>query len=258
MSDHPFTNSTFSKATGTLLVLTAIFIQWALLVLYVPIPYGVALVDSTLFIGLLAAAGFTGWYFILQVRVWQAQAGAAMLVQLLCLAVTCSVLVLTGIEDTDTFLAGLPLRFLPGILYWIILFQWYRQQATAETEESPEADMPSPSKDEIIDRISVKDGPRIHIIHTDELFCIRASGDYVTLFTPGGQYIKEQTMKYFETHLPPSNFVRIHRSSIINTDYILRVELFDKNSYRIKLKNGINLKASSSGYKLLKEKLHLN
>lgn len=71
-----------------------------------------------------------------------------------------------------------------------------------------------PVDETFLDRVSVKDGSRIHIIHLEELLYMQAGGDYVTLFTPGGQYVKEQTMKYFETHLPPALFVRIHRSCI--------------------------------------------
>ena len=83
------------------------------------------------------------------------------------------------------------------------------------------------------------------------------AGDYVTIFTPDGQYVKEQTMKYFETHLPPALFVRIHRSCIVNTEQILRVELFGKENYQVRLKNGVCLRASNAGYKLLKERLSL-
>lgn len=79
----------------------------------------------------------------------------------------------------------------------------------------------------------------------------------MTLFTPGGQYVKEQTMKYFETHLPPAQFVRIHRSCIVNTEQILRVELFGKENYQVRLKSGVCLRASNAGYKLLKERLSL-
>jgi DNA-binding LytR/AlgR family response regulator len=86
---------------------------------------------------------------------------------------------------------------------------------------------------------------------------IQACGDYVTLFTPTGQYIKEKTMKFFDTYLPSTTFVRIHRSTIVNTDHIVRVELFGKESYSIRLKNGVSLRASITGYKLLKERLNL-
>ncbi|MCD7852169.1 MAG: LytTR family transcriptional regulator [Parabacteroides sp.] len=120
-----------------------------------------------------------------------------------------------------------------------------KEEDTAQDEEA------------FLDRVSVKDGSRIHIIHLDELLYLQAGGDYVTLFTPEGQFVKEQTMKYFETHLPPTVFVRIHRSCIVNTEQILRVELFGKENYQVRLKNGVCLRASSGGYKLLKGRLSL-
>ena len=109
----------------------------------------------------------------------------------------------------------------------------------------------------MIDRISVKDGARIHIIDLEEIFYLQASGDYVTIFTTTGQYLKEQTMKYFEQSLPSPAFVRIHRSTIVHTAQIARIELFGKETYQVRLKNGVTLRASHSGYKLLKEKLAL-
>ena len=109
--------------------------------------------------------------------------------------------------------------------------------------------------EEVIDRITVKDGSRIHLIKLDELLYIQACGDYTTLVTPSGEYIKEQTMKYFETHLPAGNFVRIHRSTIVNVTQISRVELYGKETYQVSLKNGVKLRVSLTGYRLLKERL---
>ena len=109
----------------------------------------------------------------------------------------------------------------------------------------------------LIDRITVKDGSRIHLIKADELIYIQACGDYVMLITPSGEYLKEQTMKYFETHLPPETFVRVHRSTIVNVTQISRVELFGKETYQLLLKNGVKLRVSLSGYRLLKERLGL-
>lgn len=70
-------------------------------------------------------------------------------------------------------------------------------------------------------------------------------------------YLQEQTMIYFETHLPAETFVRIHRSAIVNIRQIARIELFGKETYLVLLKNGIKLRASLSGYRLLKERLGL-
>lgn len=268
MLAHPFTESTINKSIGISLIVIAIAVQWGLLIYYgkaEPIP---AIVDSTFSICLLAAAGFSGWYAIGFIRVWQVQILIALFVQFICLGVSHALLVIVGLDNSENFLYTLPLRFVLGILCWIILLQWYRtlqqkqenlEEQSKQEEQISVSSLPaelSVTPYDVIDRISVKDGSRIHIVHIEELYCLQASGDYVTLFTPTGQYIKEQTMKYFEQHLPLT-FVRIHRSSIVNTEFIVRVELFGKENYMVKLKNGTSLRASIAGYKLLKERLAL-
>jgi two-component system, LytTR family, response regulator len=110
---------------------------------------------------------------------------------------------------------------------------------------------------EIIHRIAVKIKHNVHVIPTQDILFIEAEGDYVMIHTAGGKFLKEKTMKYFETHLDPAVFTRIHRSFIVNLNTIARLELYDKEQYVVKLKDGNTLKASSAGYKTLKEKLNL-
>jgi two-component system, LytTR family, response regulator len=110
---------------------------------------------------------------------------------------------------------------------------------------------------EIIHRIAVKIKHNVHVIPTQDILFIEAEGDYVMIHTAAGKYLKEKTMKYFETHLDPALFTRIHRSFIVNLNIIARLELYDKEQYVVKLKDGTTLKASSAGYKTLKEKLNL-
>ena len=171
----------------------------------------------------------------------------------------------------------LSFRILFGALAWGVMMLWYRLQSLSTVQEEileeavsrEEAlreelkqagcreEKASSEEAECIDRITVKDGTHIHLICTDELLYIQACGDYVTLVTPSGQYVKEQTMKYFDAHLPSAGFVRVHRSTIVNVTQISRVELFGKENYQLLLKNGVKLKVSNSGYKLLKERLEL-
>lgn len=161
------------------------------------------------------------------------------------------------------FAPTIPLRLLFGIPALIAVTLWYRLQTVSDAASyeaeyiAPIEPKPAPPQpqEECIDRITVKDGTRIHIIKTEELLYIQACGDYATLVTPAGEYIKEQTMKYFEAHLPADNFVRIHRSTIVNVTQISRVELFGKETYQLLLKNGVKLRVSLTGYKLLKERL---
>ena len=112
-------------------------------------------------------------------------------------------------------------------------------------------------KPEIIDRIAVRTGSKIQVIPNDDILYLEAYGDYVRINTNAGSYLKEKTMKYFELHLNPAQFIRIHRSYIVNVNQIEKLEYYDKESYMAVLKNKLSLKISSSGYKTLREKLKL-
>lgn len=112
-------------------------------------------------------------------------------------------------------------------------------------------------KEELLQRIAVKTRHKVHVIGVNQISYLEAEGDYVMIHTKEGNYLKEKTMKYFESHLDPDKFIRIHRSYIVNAESIERIELYDKESYSVLLKTGASLKASTSGYKLLKQILHM-
>lgn len=61
-------------------------------------------------------------------------------------------------------------------------------------------------------------------------------------------------MKELEDSLG-ADFLRIHRSFLVNTLCIHKLELYEKNSYLLLLQNGEKLGVSKSGYKLLKDTL---
>lgn len=108
-----------------------------------------------------------------------------------------------------------------------------------------------------LDRIAIKNGTKIDIISVDEIHYLQAEGDYVMIYTNQNRYLKEQTMKFFEARLNEKEFIRIHRSTIVHINQIKRIELFEKDSYVVILKNGTSLKTSNSGYKMLKEILSI-
>ena len=259
MLPHPLYSSRKTLVVVITYVATTALLFGGLLYLYGGLSLASAFIDAIVFISLLAVCGVLSWFFLAYLRAWQ----ALVVVMLVVILVSCSLcfaaLSLFELEDGATFMKLLPLRVWVGMSGWIIQIQWYHAQLSKnerqEKEEKPAAAPPEPV--ERLDRISVKAAGRIHIIALKDLLYIQACGDYVTLFTPAGQYVKESSMKYFDTHLPATTFVRIHRSTIVNTDYILRIELFEKTSYNVRLKNGVNLRASLTGYRLLKERLDL-
>ncbi len=110
---------------------------------------------------------------------------------------------------------------------------------------------------EILSRVVVKTRNEIKVIPADQILYIEAQDDYVMIYTPSGKYLKQKTMKYYEDHLGRDEFVRVHRSYIVRTDQISRLEPYEKNAWLVVLKGGQKVPVSRSGYGLLREVLDI-
>lgn len=103
-----------------------------------------------------------------------------------------------------------------------------------------------------IERLFVKTGSRIDVVPVEEVIRIEALDDYVEIFTAEKKYVKKETMNYLEKSLPGNLFNRVHRSSIININFIDKIERYGKESYIVILKEGSKVNVSKSRIKELK------
>lgn len=91
---------------------------------------------------------------------------------------------------------------------------------------------------ELSDRLFLTIGNQMKFICVNSIVAILAEGDYTMLYlNDGSRGLVTKPMKEWETRLPIATFCRIHRSSIINTDYVEKVEKWFNYSYRIYLKH---------------------
>ncbi|WP_276480061.1 LytR/AlgR family response regulator transcription factor [Paraflavitalea pollutisoli] len=104
-------------------------------------------------------------------------------------------------------------------------------------------------------RIVVKTGGRIRIIPTEEVDYLEAADDYVKIHTAGGTYLKNKTMGHFEQSLDAAQFVRTHRSYIVNVQRITRLDVHEKESWLALLTTGTRVPVSKTGYLKLKAAL---
>jgi two-component system LytT family response regulator len=102
------------------------------------------------------------------------------------------------------------------------------------------------------DRIPVRDGARVHIVPVAKLDYVEAQDDYVALCAEGKKHLKQQTIASLEAALNPAQFVRVHRSYIVNLERIARVEPYGKDSHVTVLHNGTQLPVSRTGYARLR------
>ncbi len=129
----------------------------------------------------------------------------------------------------------------------------YMQQAdTQQAKEIVETAALSPTQQS---RIVVKDGNKIKIIPVNQIQYLEAADDYVKIITANGSFLKKRTMAFFEQSLSTYHFVRIHRSYIVNTQLITRIDPYEKDAHIVVLNTGTKLSVSKSGYSKLKEVL---
>jgi len=106
-------------------------------------------------------------------------------------------------------------------------------------------------------RVVVKKNGIIKIIAVSDIHYLEADDDYVKLSTTDGIFHKNKTMSFFERTLDAGQFIRIHRSYIINLAQVTKIELKEKDSYIVLLKSDIWLPVSKTGYGKLKAALGL-
>ncbi len=102
--------------------------------------------------------------------------------------------------------------------------------------------------DQFVERVVVKDGAKVTIIPVEKLDYVEAQDDYVALHSQKRSYLKQQTISSLEVMLDPKQFVRIHRSCIVNLERIAKIEPYTKDSRLAILNDGTQLPVSRSGY----------
>jgi two-component system, LytTR family, response regulator len=122
-------------------------------------------------------------------------------------------------------------------------------QATILTEEIRQPEERS--------RIVVKESGNIRIIPVHEIQYLEAYDDYVKIYTQKEMFLKKKTMGFYEQSLNADQFVRVHRSYIIQLNQITRIEPLEKDSHIALLKSGAKIPLSKSGYAKLKAVLGL-
>ena len=143
-------------------------------------------------------------------------------------------------------------RFDKAMEKWLAQTGFQQQKTATEALLQSAGELPGQSE-----RIVVKIGGKIKIIPVPELHYLEAADDYVKLYTKEGSFLKNKTMGFFEQTLNPRQFVRTHRSYIINVHEITRIEPYEKESHLAILKSATKIPVSKAGYVKLRAVLGL-
>ncbi len=96
------------------------------------------------------------------------------------------------------------------------------------------------------DVLPIKDGGELSRVPVNDILWIDAAGDYMCVHTEENTHILRKTMKQLEEVLDPRQFIRSHRSTIVNINYVQKFCSQLNGEYYLVMSNGKELKVSRS------------
>ena len=104
-----------------------------------------------------------------------------------------------------------------------------------------------------LSRVFVRDGNRIIPIALASIERVQGADDYVTIHTATKEYLVTLRLSDLEGRLRDANFLRIHRSHLINLEYVTSIDPYDAARVQVVMKSGARIVASRTGSKRLRE-----
>ncbi len=96
------------------------------------------------------------------------------------------------------------------------------------------------------DVLAIKDAGEVSRVPVKDILWIDAAGDYMCVHTEQNTHILRKTMKELEESLDPKQFIRSHRSTIVNKNFVNKFCSQLNGEYYLVMKNGKELKVSRS------------
>ncbi|HEX8633075.1 MAG TPA: LytTR family DNA-binding domain-containing protein [Pyrinomonadaceae bacterium] len=95
-----------------------------------------------------------------------------------------------------------------------------------------------------LERLVVKTGGRVFFLLTSEIDWIEAEGNYVNVHTAQKSHLLRESISNLEAQLDPREFIRIHRSTIVNLRRIKELQPWSHGEYHVILHDGTELTLS--------------
>jgi len=139
------------------------------------------------------------------------------------------------------------------VTYWFILglvylWRYLRQLSTARIDSDDDASEP-------LRRVIAKKRGREFVVNVADVDWIEAAGNYANLHRAEAVYPLRVSMAELEERLDGNRFARVHRSAIVNLDCIAEIQPTDTGDYRIRLRDGTEVRMSRRYRAALKGRL---
>lgn len=109
--------------------------------------------------------------------------------------------------------------------------------AYLQTNAAPTAEAP---------KLALKHGSKVSLVAPADIRYIEASGYYIEVFTQEKRILLRESMQQILEQLDQKTFLRIHRSTIINMQYLAEIQHVGSGDVEVRMKDGKRFRVSKS------------
>ncbi|WP_137174632.1 LytTR family DNA-binding domain-containing protein [Massilia sp. HP4] len=104
-----------------------------------------------------------------------------------------------------------------------------------------------------LERILVRDRGRIFPLAVGEIEYMKADSKYTVIVARGQHFLVRIGISELETQLDPQRFIRVHRSALVNLDFVESMRADEQSQLQIRMRDGACIGANREASKLLRE-----
>lgn len=113
------------------------------------------------------------------------------------------------------------------------------------------------SHEKNVSRLTIETDERIYLVDFEDVYYCEVQGKETTIYTCKGTYTSHTTLAAIERTLSPEQFIKVHRSYIINLEAIKEIQPWFNQTYQITMANGGKVPVSRSYIKSFKQQVGL-
>lgn len=102
-----------------------------------------------------------------------------------------------------------------------------------------------------VTRVVVRSGAKDLFVNIQQISWIEAADYYVCLHVGDQKHLLRESIKHLETQLDPKQFIRVHRSAIVNIEFVQEIRREGRSEGWIQLSNGERVRLSAAGWQKL-------
>jgi LytTr DNA-binding domain len=159
-----------------------------------------------------------------------------------------------SILDTMSMSRSLAWQLVAGICVFSVFVVAAQMVRLAERVRSSSV-AEAPERAPLLEQLSIRIGTRTLLVALKDIERLQGSDDHVAVFANGKRLLASYRMREIEQRLDASQFVRVHRSHIVNVTFIQQVERLDANRDVVVMKSGERIAASRAGSVVLRRLL---